>query len=67
MTRKQRHAHAPHATSQKHTAADGTRYVVYSDGSHRRRPRKLRGKAAVKAAKRSRVYRDGVRIVTVNL
>lgn len=33
---------------------DGTLYKIYSDGSLRREPRKIKGKAAVKAAKRAR-------------
>lgn len=45
-------------------ASDGTRYVS-SHGVLRRSPRKLRGKAAVKAAKRRRVYVDGVRVITI--
>ncbi len=45
---------APYATGRVETYTDKARYVVFSDGSFRRDPKKLRGKAAVKRAKRSR-------------
>jgi hypothetical protein len=41
-------------TSRVETFSDKTRYRVYDDGSYRRDPVKLRGKANVKAAKRAR-------------
>ena len=45
---------APIPTDKRISAFDGTGYMVYSDGSLRRLPVKLRGKAKVKAAKRKR-------------
>lgn len=41
-------------TNEMYTAADDTVYRIYSDGSRRRDPVRLRGKAAVKRAKRAR-------------
>lgn len=40
-------------------ASDDTRYIVTRAGSVRRSPKKLRGKANVKAAKRARTYDAG--------
>ena len=42
------------------TAIDRTRYRIAADGSIRRDPPKLRGKARVKAAKRARRAARGV-------
>lgn len=47
--------HPALATSRVETFSDKTRYRVFGDGSFRREPKKLRGKAAVKAAKRARL------------
>ena len=44
----------PLPTSRSVTARDGTGYRMWDDGTLRRDPPKLRGKAAVKAAKRAR-------------
>lgn len=44
----------PVPTDRTETYADKTVYRIWSDGSYRRDPAKLRGKAAVKAAKRAR-------------
>jgi hypothetical protein len=44
----------PTATSETVQLRDKTTYRVWSDGSWRREPIRLRGKAAVKAAKRAR-------------
>jgi hypothetical protein len=41
-------------TAQTAQLSDKTQYRVFDDGSWRREPKKLRGKAAVKAAKRAR-------------
>ena len=49
----------------KVTASDGTRYVMTRSGSLRRNPRRLRGKANVKAAKRARTYENGVRVIKI--
>lgn len=51
------------------TATDGTRYSLQRDrkgastGALLLNPRKVRGKAAVKAAKRRRVYVNGERVI----
>jgi len=55
----------------KRTATDGTRYRIGRDrrgastGALLREPRKVRGKANVKAAKRRRTYVDGVRVIRI--
>lgn len=41
-------------TDQMVQLSDKTTYCVFDDGSWRREPKKLRGKAAVKTAKRAR-------------
>lgn len=56
--------HAPVSTGREVKHADGARYVVFSDGSYRRWPVKLRGKARVKAAKRTRGYVNGERVIS---
>ena len=44
----------PTPTSQTVDFSDKTRYDVYSDGSYRRTPPKVKGKANVKRAKRAK-------------
>lgn len=44
----------PRPTGQYTRAQDGAVYQIYSDGSYRRYPKRIRGKARVKAAKRLR-------------
>lgn len=44
----------PRATSEYLTMQDKTVYCIFTDGSRRRVPARVRGKARVKAAKRAR-------------